>query len=161
MQKIEVRRFSTAAASYEVMELVAAKPLVCSRIGDPGLLNGCRFSAADCRKVKFPSACFGFGLGAFGDGFEDAQTRFGEFLAVDGAAAYLPTDGSNVPDFMVSRGDLVPEMNVLYGLQEGGFLCTFSRFSKHQELRVGWGFRNWCGQLWCAKIRWGAGGRNA
>ena len=72
--------------------------------------------------VTYPSATFGFGLGAFGHGFEDAQTRFGEFLAVGGSAAYLPTDGTNVPDFMVSSGKLVPEMNVLYGLRcEGGF----------------------------------------
>ena len=28
-----------------------------------------------------------------------------------GCAAYLPTDGTNVPDFMVSSGELVPEMN--------------------------------------------------
>lgn len=42
--KIEVRRLATAAASFEVMDLAAAKPLVCSRIGDPGLLKGCRFS---------------------------------------------------------------------------------------------------------------------
>ena len=34
----------------------------------------------------------------------------------------LPTDGTNVPDFMVCSGDLVPEVNVLYGLRcEGGF----------------------------------------
>jgi hypothetical protein len=43
-------------------------------------------------------------------------------MAVGGSAAYLPTDGTNVPDFMVSSGELVPEMNVLYGLRcEGGF----------------------------------------
>jgi hypothetical protein len=72
--------------------------------------------------VTYPAATFGFGLGAFGHGFQDAQTRFGEFLAVGGSAAYLPTDGTNVPDFMVSSGKLVPEMNVLYGLRcEGGF----------------------------------------
>ena len=72
--------------------------------------------------IAFPPATFGLGLGAFGADFEDAKPRFGEFLAVDGSAAYLPTDGTNVPDFMVSSGDLVPELNVLYGLRfEGGF----------------------------------------
>ncbi len=139
VQKIEVRKFSTTAASFEVMEIAGAKALVCERIGDPALLKGCRFGAADCRKVAFPAATFGFGLGAFGDGFEDAQTRFGEFLAVDGAAAYLPTDGSNVPDFMVSRGDLVPEMNALYGLRwEGGFshLARFESVSAESPLTL-------------------------
>ena len=138
-QKIEVRRFSTPAASFEVMDLVSRKPLVCHRIGDPELLTGCRFAPADCRKVAFPEATFGFGLGAFGDGFEDSQTRFGEFLAVDGSAAYLPTDGTNVPDFMVSSGDLVPEMNVLYGLRwEGGFthLLRFETSSAENPLAL-------------------------
>jgi len=122
VHKAEVRRFSSPAGSFEVMECSPGKALVCERIGDPGLLKGCRFGPADCQTVAFPPSTFGLGLGAFGNGFEDAQTRFGEFLAVGGSAAYLPTDGTNVPDFMVSSGKLVPEMNVLYGLRcEGGF----------------------------------------
>ena len=122
VHKTEVRRFSSPAGSFEVMECAPGKPLTCQRIGDPGLLKGCRFGAKDCRTIAFPPIAFGLGLGAFGNSFEDAQTRFGEFLAVGGSAAYLPTDGTNVPDFMVSSGELVPEMNVLYGLRcEGGF----------------------------------------
>jgi hypothetical protein len=120
--KAEVRRFSTAEGSFEVAECTPQKSLICQVIGNPGLLKSCRFGPDDCRTVEFPPATLGLGLGAFGDSFEDAQTRFGEFLAVGGSAAYLPTDGTNVPDFMVSRGELVPEMNVLYGLRcEGGF----------------------------------------
>jgi len=122
LHKTEVRCFSTPDASFEVIECAPNQSLICERIGDPGLLKGCRFSPEDCRTVTYPPATFGLGLGAFGEGFEDAQTRFGEFLAVGGSAAYLPTDGTNVPDFMVSSGELVPEMNVLYGLRcEGGF----------------------------------------
>ena len=118
----EVRRFSSPVGSFEVLECAPKAALICQRIGDPALLNGCRFGRDHCRTVAFPAATFGLGLGAFGDGFEDAQARFGEFLAVGGSAAYLPTDGTNVPDFMVSSGELVPEINVLYGLRcEGGF----------------------------------------
>jgi len=118
----EVRRFTSPAGSFEVMKCAAEKPLLFERIGDPGLLKTCRFGAEDCRTVAFPPATFGLGLGAFGHGFEDSQSRFGEFLAVGGSAAYLPTDGTNVPDFMISSEELVPEMNVLYGLRcEGGF----------------------------------------
>ncbi|HYM05963.1 MAG TPA: STAS domain-containing protein [Terriglobales bacterium] len=122
VHKVEVHRFSSPAGVFEVFECAPGKPLVCRRIGDPGRLAGCRFAAEDCETVAFPPSTFGFGLGAFGHGFEDARTRFGEFLAVGGSAAYLPTDGTNVPDFMVSSGELVPQMSVLYGLRcEGGF----------------------------------------
>jgi len=122
VRKLEVHRFTSAAASFEVFEYAAEKPLVLERIGDPALLQGCRFGPGNCRIVSFPADTFGLGLGAFGHDFEDAQPRFGEFLAVGGSAAYLPTDGTNVPDFTVSSGELVPEMNILYGLKcEGGF----------------------------------------
>jgi len=128
VQKVEVRRFSSPAGSFEVMQCAPGKPLIVERIGDPDLLKGCRFGPANCEMVTYPASTFGFGLGAFGHGFEDAQTRFGEFLAVGGSAAYLPTDGTNVPDFMVSSGKLVPEMNVLYGLRGEGAFTHLMRF---------------------------------
>ena len=126
--KAEVHRFSSPVASFEVLENASAKPLVCQRLGDPGLLQGCCFGPQDCQTVAFPSGSFGFGLGAFGDGFEDVQSRFGEFLAVGGSAAYLPTDGTNVPDFMVSSGELVPEVRLLYGLRCEGEFTFLMRF---------------------------------
>jgi anti-anti-sigma factor len=128
VHKTELRRFSNPAGAFEVMECSPGKPLVCERIGDPGLLKGCCFGPANCQMVTYPAATFGFGLGAFGHGFDDARTRFGEFLAVGGSAAYLPTDGTNVPDFMVSSGKLVPEMNVLYGLRCEGAFSHLVRF---------------------------------
>ena len=122
------RRFTTAAASFELTERPVAKPLECQSIGDPTLLKGGGFRAQDCNTVQFPDSTFGIGLGAFGHGFEDARGRFGEFLAVAGSAAYLPTDGTNVPDFMVSSGDLVPELNILYGLRCEGDFSHLLRF---------------------------------
>jgi anti-anti-sigma factor len=120
--KSEIRRFTSTSGAFEMLECSSQKPLTFEIIGDPGLLKSCGFGPKDCQSLKFPASTFGFGLGAFGHGFEDAQSRFGEFLAVGGSAAYLPTDGTNVPDFMVCSGDLVPEVNVLYGLRcEGGF----------------------------------------
>jgi anti-anti-sigma factor len=124
----EPRHFTTPAASFELTERPVAKPLECEFIGDPALLKGCGFGPQDCVTVQFPASTFGLGLGAFGHGFEDARARFGEFLAVAGSAAYLPTDGTNVPDFMVSSGDLVPELNTLYGLRCEGDFSHLLRF---------------------------------
>ena len=122
VRKSEIRRFTSASAAFEVLECSSQEPLTFELIGDPGLLKSCRFGSEDCQTLKYAASTFGLGLGAFGNNFEDARWRFGEFLAVAGSAAYLPTDGTNVPDFMISSGDLVPEVNVLYGLRcEGGF----------------------------------------
>jgi anti-anti-sigma factor len=124
----EPRRFATPDASFELIECSAARPLTCESIGDPDLLTGSGYGPQDCRAIRFPASTFGLGLGAFGHGFEDAHARFGEFLAVEGSAAYLPTDGTNVPDFMVSSGDLVPELKTLYGLRCEGDFSHLLRF---------------------------------
>ncbi len=90
--------------------------------GDPTRLHGAGYSETDSRIESFAPNRFGLGLGAIGQGFQDCRNRFGEFLAVAGAAAYLPTDGTNHPDYLVQAGSLVPRINVLYGLSfEGGF----------------------------------------
>ena len=61
-------------------------------------------------------ATFAIGLGALGEHFEDCQGRFGEFIAAGGAVAYLPTDGTNVPDFLLAGGATLPEVQVCYGI---------------------------------------------
>jgi anti-anti-sigma factor len=127
-RKSEIRRSTSPSAAFEVLECSSQAPLTFELIGNPGLLKSCGFGPKDCKALKFPPATFGLGLGAFGHGFEDARSRFGEFLAVAGSAAYLPTDGTNVPDFMVSSGDLVPEVNVLYGLRCEGEFTHLLRF---------------------------------
>ncbi len=116
------------SASFEVFELAAAGTLRCRVVGDPGLLDGCRFTAEHCRKLKFPPSSFAVGLGAFGENFSECQTRFGEFLVAGGAAAYLPTDGTNVPDYLVSAGALLPELNVLYAIVCEGDFARLARF---------------------------------
>ena len=132
------RALDCESASLEVFELAGGQPLSCEVIGEPGLLNGCRFSESNCRKVAFPESSLAIGLGAFGQGFAECHDRFGEFLAVAGAAAYQPTDGSNVPDFLVAEGSLIPEMQVLYGAVCTGPFSTLARFeSKPDRAAIG------------------------
>src|SRR5437660_10946741 len=69
-----------------------------------------------CRTMQFSDSAFAIGLGALGEHFEDCQGRFGEFIAAGGAVAYLPTDGTNVPDFLVAGGTTLPEVQVCYGI---------------------------------------------
>ena len=130
---IESRTIESEGASFEIFDL-SAERLQCELVGNPELLNGCRFSHSDCRPVQLPETSFGFGLGALGADFAQCSTRFGEFLAVAGAAAYQPSDGSNAPDIQLAEGTLVPEMQVLYGaIFKGtpGILARFESKPKH------------------------------
>ncbi|HWP60400.1 MAG TPA: STAS domain-containing protein [Candidatus Acidoferrales bacterium] len=111
-----------ASARFEVLESAPEATLKGRIIGSPDLLVGCRFGKEDCRELSFDDSTLGVGLGAFGDSFEDCQSRFGEFLAAAGVAAYLPTDGTNVPDYILATGRFVPRLQVLYGVAcEGDF----------------------------------------
>jgi len=123
-----VRVLDSANAKFEVFEMGSSDGMQCRAVGNVGLLEGCGFSDLDCRTELFSESSFAIGLGAFGSSFADCKDRFGEFLAVAGAAAYQPSDGSNVPDFLLSEGSLIPELQVLYGLVCEGPFSSLARF---------------------------------
>ncbi|MHB8520998.1 MAG: STAS domain-containing protein [Limisphaerales bacterium] len=129
----EPRRLERGNAVYHVFDVTPGATLKCTVVGDPAKLETSGYGPADCRSQKYPDSTFGLGLGAFGTGFADCRERFGEFLALSGAAAYLPTDTTNVPDFMVSEGLLVPELEVLYGLSGQGSFAQLIRFEAKPE----------------------------
>lgn len=119
--------------TFEIRDLEPKARLACRVIGDPDLLRGCRFGEEHSRKIMFPDSTFAVGLGAFGNSFDDCAGRFGEFLAVSGAATYQPTDGSNVPDYLLSSGAFVPELMVLYSLLCEGRFAYLARFEPKKE----------------------------
>ena len=124
------RRIERETVALDVFSLSPDGHMRCRSIGDPSRLDGCRFAAADLRTqaTDFPQASLAVGLGALGTDFEDCRQRFGEFLWVAGAAVYLPTDGTNVPDYLISGGAGLPDLKVLYGLTCEGPWRYLARF---------------------------------
>ena len=126
--QVEHRRWESATAIFNADDLSPGAKLSCHLVGDPRKLVEGGYDEDDARTVEFPAATFGLGLGAFGSNFAECRERVGEFLAVAGASGYLPNDGSNRPDCMVSEDEFVPQMNVLYGITGHGQFATRVRF---------------------------------
>lgn len=59
---------------------------------------------------------FALGVGALGANAEECRELFGEFVAAAGGAAYMPTDGTATPDYMLSTVGLVPSVQALYAI---------------------------------------------
>lgn len=96
--------------------------------GDPQRVAEGRVGAADCSSLDFPADTWGVGIGALGAGYADCEARFGEFLALGGAAATLPTDGSGVADFVQATGQLVPRVHALTAVRGSGRFAAMMRF---------------------------------
>lgn len=96
--------------------------------GMPALLANAAFTAANNTTLDVKPDLVALGLGAFGDHYEECQERYGEFLAVAGAAAYQPGDGSRTCDTLVTEGSYVPQMQSLYGLACTGTFTQLARF---------------------------------
>jgi anti-anti-sigma factor len=125
--------FEGDGASIDVFRLVPEAKLKCGLIGDPSLLRGCRFRQEQCHIVQFPQSAFGLGLGGLGDSFEECRGRLGEFLAVGGAVAYSPTDGTNVPDYLIAAGTSLLGVQVCYGIACQGEFARLARFEANNE----------------------------
>src|SRR5213075_82862 len=126
--KPEPHSIEKSGVIFQVFDQSPGARLQCSLIGKPEKFFDGGFQEADCACVSLPPGTFGLGLGAFGSGFQDCRERFGEFVAVAGMAAALSTDGSSVPDFVVTEEALIPELKVLYALAGKGQFAQMMRF---------------------------------
>jgi anti-anti-sigma factor len=82
----------------------------------------CRWSADDSAILKCTESLFAVGVGAFGEDRGECRERYGEFVAVAGAAAYLPADGMETADYLVGSDARPVELHVRRHLTcEGGF----------------------------------------
>jgi anti-anti-sigma factor len=132
----QAETFVRGNARFEILESHSST-MTARVIGSPDLLVGCQFHREHCQELRFGQETLGIGLGAFGKNFEDCRSRFGEFLAAGGVAAYLPTDGSNVPDYILSTGHFVPRLQVLYGISCAGDFSKIVYFeSKENSLQL-------------------------
>jgi anti-anti-sigma factor len=110
-----VLKIERPEAIYEIFPLALDAKLGCQPIGDTALaMYGS--GELNCRTLQFADSTFAIGLGAIGDDFEDCKRRVGEFIIAGGAVAYLPTDGTNVPDYLLAQGGFAPEVQVCYGI---------------------------------------------
>jgi anti-anti-sigma factor len=126
-----------AGTGFEVYPGDSEGGLTCEVLGFPELLDGAAFTAKHCHGLAVGENTLALGLGAFGDGFNACQDRFGEFVGVAGGVACQPTDGTNFPDYMMASGTLVPRLAALYALRcEGRFgrLLRFESKAAHGPL---------------------------
>ena len=96
-------------------------------IGNPELTKTATFKKEDNINISFEKNKYALGIGAFGENFEDCRSRYGEYISLGDAVAYMPTDSSKIPDYEIKTGKLIPEINSLYTLMaEGDFSCMLN-----------------------------------
>jgi anti-anti-sigma factor len=96
--------------------------------GKPELTVQSGFRSEDVRVVKSAGDHFAIGLGAIGTSYEECKDRFGEYIMMGKNVAYLPSDGSKKPDYMLASGQLVVSLSELYGLHFNDNFSCLIRF---------------------------------
>jgi anti-anti-sigma factor len=122
------RTLQTDSLALEVFDLDAAATMTCRALGSPQPLVRGTFDDVHSVSLANSTARIVVGVGAFGDSFAECQGRFGELLSVDGATAYQPADGTNVPDYLVMSGGPGSDVRLLYGLAAEGSFSHLVRF---------------------------------
>jgi anti-anti-sigma factor len=119
------RQFERGGTVSEVFGLTRGATLSLRTIGHPSLGGT---APPQPTVLPCPAWRFALGVGALGDTATECRDRFGELLAVSGAAVYQPADGTNVPDYLVGQDTHPPEPHLLYGLGCDGSFASLVRF---------------------------------
>ena len=132
---VAVPRWERGGVEFESHELAPGSVLEGAWLGPVAAFATGQLAAAQSQRVACAPDVLAIGLGAFGSGPADTSSRFGESFAVAGTAVTLPTDGSNVPDYQLTAGQLVPELHLLYGLTARGNFSRLLRFEAGRSQR--------------------------
>ena len=89
--------------------------------------------AGDVVELGFPKQVFGLGIGAAGRDLDDVRPRFGEFVAAAGCLAWLPGDGSDIPDYLEQEERFVPRLHVIQALRGEGHFSHLLRFRPEEK----------------------------
>jgi anti-anti-sigma factor len=119
--------------TYEVSTRDPAAELSCRVHGRADSSVRTWIDSSDYQAFEFPEQAFGLGVGALAATREEAAPRLGEIVAAAGAAAHLPTTGSQVPDFDVGLGGRAPRVQLVSGLVCSGGFSLLKRFSSPSE----------------------------
>ncbi len=125
------KEFILDGVSYVLAFLGESSSLTCHLKGDPAGMHGAGYSAKDMHTEHFTRNTYGLGLGAIGEDFNDCRERFGEFIGLGDVVAYLPTDGTNSPDYMMRSGHLIPHIHTLYAILFSGSFSHTLTFDTH------------------------------
>jgi anti-sigma B factor antagonist len=114
----------SGSATYE-SRVLDGKKSVCSIIGSPDL-------QARASAISVYRDVFALGVGALGANAEECRHLFGEFVGAAGAAAFMPTDGTATPDYILSTAmGLVPTVQALSAITFRGAPSYQLRFESN------------------------------
>ncbi len=128
--------FEVEEGTLDVYPLPSTGAMECRLTGDARMICGTSLPADSCHGRPMSNSTLALGIGALGVDYNDCRGRFGEFLSVAGCSAYLPTDGTSVPDYLLSTERLVPEVQVLYAIECHGAPAKLLRFECRQDARL-------------------------
>ncbi|MFM2014035.1 MAG: hypothetical protein RLZZ396_2819 [Planctomycetota bacterium] len=135
------RKLELDGVQFESYRLENKRSLRCHWLGFPERLTAGTLDADDAIAVSLAEDCTVLGLGSLGgdsrgqSGPEGSLCRFGESLAIAGIGIEQSTDGSRIPDFQIARGDLVPQLQLLYGITMQGDFEHLIRFEAGRSQR--------------------------
>jgi len=109
----------------------ASTTVICS--GEPERIAAGNYTREDTRTITPARGKFALGLGAIGESFPECSGRFGEYLFLNGMAAYLPADASKKPDYMINHRKLIARFTEVYGLHFSGPFSHRVVFEPGQE----------------------------
>lgn len=74
-------------------------------LGDVKNVLYSRITVSDLCSKRFSETEYSIGLGGLGDRVDDYFPIMGEMITIAGAMVWLPTDGNDIPDFLIPKSD--------------------------------------------------------